>query len=75
MSTKMSDENNAKKECQSAEESRRYSILEVADFIRISLRDEARRADDTADCKELLAIAAEIGVDKDQISRGIHLLE
>lgn len=74
-SPNMSDENNVKEERPSAEQSRRYSSEEVADIIRISLRDEARRADDTVDYKELLAIAAEMGVDKDQITRAVHLLE
>jgi len=71
----MSEENQATKERPSAEQSRRYSSEEVADIIRISLRDEARRADDTVDYKELLAIAAEMGVDKDQVTRAVLLLE
>lgn len=71
----MSEENQATEERPNAEQSRRYSSEEVADIIRISLRDEARRADDTVDYKELLAIAAEMGVDKDQIARAVHLLE
>ena len=74
-SPNMSDENNVKEQRPSAEQSRRYSSEEVADIIRISLRDEARRADDTVDYEELLAIAAEMGVDKDQINRAVHLLE
>ena len=74
-SPNMSDENNVKEQRPSAEQSRRYSSEEVADIIRISLRDEARRADDTVDYEELLAIAAEMGVHKDQITRAVHLLE
>ena len=73
--TDMLDEDKATEARPSVEQSRRYSSEEVADIIRISLRDEARRADDTVDYKELLAIAAEMGVDKDQISRAVHLLE
>lgn len=74
-SPNMSDENNVKEERPRAGQSRRYSSEEVADIIRISLRDEARRADDTVDYEELLAIAAEMGVHKDQITRAVHLLE
>lgn len=74
-STNMSDISNAMEEHPRAEQSRRYSSEEVADIIRISLRDEARRADDTVDYKELLAIGAEMGVDGDQIARAVHLLE
>lgn len=54
---------------------RRYSSEEVADIIRLSLKDETRQSDNSVDYDELLAIAKEVGVDAENVDRAVHLLE
>ena len=54
---------------------RRYSSEEVADIIRLSLKDETRHSDNSVDYQELLAIAREVGVDADNVDKAVHLLE
>lgn len=54
---------------------RRYSSEEVADIIRLSLKDETRHLDNSVDYEELLAIAREVGVDAENVDRAVHLLE
>ena len=54
---------------------RRYSSEEVADIIRLALKDETRHSDNSVDYEELLAIAREVGADADNVDRAVHLLE
>ena len=54
---------------------RRYSSEEVAEIIRLSLQDQERDKESTVDYDELLAIANEVGVDRDNVDRAVELLE
>lgn len=54
---------------------RRYSSEEVAEIIRLSLQDQERDKESTVDYDELLAIANEVGVDRDDVDRAVELLE
>ncbi len=54
---------------------RHYSSEEVADIIRISLRNESENMANTIDHDELIAIGKEVGVSDEQIDRAVHLFE
>ena len=54
---------------------RRYSSEEVAEIIRLGLRQDRKSSEETVDYEELLAIAQEVGVDSERIDRAVELLE
>ncbi len=54
---------------------RRYSSEEVAEIIRLSLQNQEGDKENTVDHDELLAIANEVGVNRDDVDRAIALLE
>lgn len=54
---------------------RRYSSDEVADIVRLSLQNEDRRSDNSVDYEELLTIARDMGVEREQVDRAVQLLE
>lgn len=54
---------------------RRYSSDEVADIIRVGLRNDNADAENTLDYDELVSIGEEVGVHREQIDRAITLIE
>ena len=60
---------------ETAPSSRRYSSEEVAEIIKLSLRDHEQQNENTVDYDELVAIAHEVGVDRDDVDRAVEMLE
>ncbi len=54
---------------------RRYSSEEVAEIIKLSLKDQERQQENTVDYDELLAIASEVGVEREDVDKAVELLE
>ena len=71
----MTDEDPKQQQSDDSAKNRRYSSEEVAEIIRISLKDENSQQDSSVDYDDLLAIAAEVGVDGAQVDRAVELLE